>query len=63
MGFRNNSDQLFVACKDYKIRVYNVKQFQQMDTLFGHQGPITDVSVLNMERCISVGSYDKSLML
>ncbi|CAI8510338.1 unnamed protein product [Hanseniaspora opuntiae] len=63
MGFRNNSDQLFVACKDYKIRVYNVKQFQQMDTLFGHQGPITDVSVLNMERCVSVGSYDKSLML
>lgn len=63
MCFRNNSDQLFVACRDYKIRVYNTNQFQQMETLFGHQGPITDVSVLNMERCVSVGSYDKSLML
>ena len=63
MCFRNNSDQLFVACRDYKIRVYNITQFQQMETLFGHQGPITDVSVLNMERCVSVGSFDKSLML
>ncbi|KAK6202477.1 Rrp9 protein [Scheffersomyces amazonensis] len=60
--FRRNSDQLFAACADLRIRTYSINQFTQLEILYGHQDNITDISSLARETCVSVGSRDKTAM-
>lgn len=61
--FRRNTDQLYVSCADYKIRTYSVNQFSQLETLYGHHDIVVDISSLALERCVTVGSRDKTAML
>jgi ribosomal RNA-processing protein 9 len=61
--FRRNSDQLYAACADLKVRTYSINQFAQLETLYGHQDLVIDISALGQERCITVGSRDKTAML
>lgn len=63
MAFRKNSDQLYVSCADYKIRTYSINQFSQLEILYGHQDVVVDISALGMERCVTVGSRDRTAML
>lgn len=63
LTFRRNSDQLYVACADLKIRTYSINQLAQLETLYGHQDLVTDISALAMERCVTVGSRDRTAML
>lgn len=63
LAFKKNSDQLFAACADYKIRTYAINQFSQLEILYGHQDLVIDISALNMERCVTVGSRDRTAML
>lgn len=63
MTFRKNSDQLYVSCADYKIRTYSINQFSQLEILYGHQDAVVDISALGMERCVTVGSRDRTAML
>lgn len=60
--FRKNSDQLFAACSDLKIRTYSINQFSQVEILYGHQDNITDISALIRETCVSVGSRDRTAL-
>ncbi|CAK9436434.1 uncharacterized protein LODBEIA_P09920 [Lodderomyces beijingensis] len=60
--FRRNSDQLFAACADLRLRTFSINQFTQLEVLYGHQDNITDVSALARETCVSVGSRDKTAM-
>ncbi|KAG7663297.1 RRP9 [[Candida] subhashii] len=62
IAFRRNSDQLFAACADLRIRTYSINQFTQLEILYGHQDNITDISALGRETCVSVGSRDKTAM-
>lgn len=61
--FRRNSDELYAACADLKVRTYNVNQFAQLETLYGHQDLVIDISALGQERCVTVGARDKTAML
>lgn len=61
--FRRNTDQLYVACADYKIRTYSINQLSQLETLYGHHDIVVDVSSLGLERCVTVGARDKTAML
>ncbi|CDO92517.1 unnamed protein product [Kluyveromyces dobzhanskii CBS 2104] len=63
LAFRKNSDQLFAACADYKIRTYAINQFSQLEILYGHEDLVIDISALYMERCVTVGSRDRTAML
>lgn len=63
LTFRRNSDQLYVACADFKIRTYAINQFSQLEILYGHQDLVVDISALGMERCVTVGSRDRTAML
>lgn len=63
LAFKKNSDQLFAACADYKIRTYSINQFSQLEILYGHQDLVIDISALSMERCVTVGSRDRTAML
>lgn len=60
--FKRNSDQLYAACQDLRIRTYSINQFNQLEILYGHQDNITDISALARETCVSVGSRDKTTM-
>lgn len=60
--FRRNTDQLFAACADLRVRTYSINQFTQLETLYGHQDNITDIASLARETCVSVGSRDKTAM-
>lgn len=63
MCFRRGSDQLYVSCADLKIRTYSINQLAQLETLYGHQDIVCDISALGLERCVSVGSRDRTAML
>jgi ribosomal RNA-processing protein 9 len=60
--FRRNTDQLYAACADLKIRTYSINQFTQLEILYGHQDNISDISALAKETCVSVGCRDKTAM-
>ncbi|GMM38834.1 Rrp9 protein [Saccharomycopsis crataegensis] len=62
IAFRKGTNEIYVASNDLKIRIYNVNQFSLIDTLFGHQDSIVDISALNQERCVTVGLRDRSAM-
>ncbi|QBM89764.1 ribosomal RNA-processing protein 9 [Metschnikowia aff. pulcherrima] len=62
LAFRRNTDQLYAACADLRIRTFSVNQHAQLEILYGHQDNITDISALARESCVSVGSRDKTAM-
>ncbi|QRG37526.1 hypothetical protein FDK38_001902 [Candidozyma auris] len=62
IAFRRNTDQLFAACADLRIRTFSIAQQAQLEILYGHQDNITDISALARETCVSVGSRDKTAM-
>ncbi|KAH3682621.1 hypothetical protein WICPIJ_006410 [Wickerhamomyces pijperi] len=63
LTFRRNSDQLFVACADLKVRTYSISQFAQLETLYGHEDLVADIAALGQERCVTVGARDRTAML
>lgn len=63
LTFRRNSDQLYVACADLKVRTYSINQFAQLETLYGHEDLVVDIAALGQERCVTVGARDRTAML
>ncbi|CDR44051.1 CYFA0S13e02388g1_1 [Cyberlindnera fabianii] len=61
--FRRNSDDLYAACADLKVRTYSVGNQATKETLYGHQDAVVDVSALGQERCVTVGARDRCAML
>ncbi|ODV62975.1 ribosomal RNA-processing protein RRP9 [Ascoidea rubescens DSM 1968] len=65
ISFRKDEklNQLYVASSDLKIRTFSVNDYAQLETLYGHQDLIVDIDALREEKCITVGSRDKTAML
>ncbi|PRT56477.1 Ribosomal RNA-processing protein 9 [Wickerhamiella sorbophila] len=63
MVFRRGSTQLYVACADLRVRTYDLEQMAQVEILYGHQDEVVDIAALAEERCISVGSRDRSAIV
>ncbi|CCH42291.1 putative WD repeat-containing protein [Wickerhamomyces ciferrii] len=63
LTFRRGSDQLYASCADLKVRSYSINQFAQLEILYGHQDHVVDISALGQERCVTVGSRDRTAML
>lgn len=61
--FRRNTNELYASCADLKVRTYNIDQLTQVETLFGHQDQVADISALNQEKCVTVGGRDRTTML
>lgn len=62
IAFRRNTDQLYAACADLKVRTYSINQFSQLEILYGHQDSVSDISALARETCVSVGSRDRTAL-
>lgn len=58
--------QLFSASKDRSIKTYNLAgedSLAYVETLFGHQDHVLDVSAMTIDQCVSVGARDRSARL
>lgn len=63
LAFRRGTDELYAACGDLKVRIYSIEQQAELETLYGHQDVVEDVSALALERCVTVGGRDRTAML
>jgi ribosomal RNA-processing protein 9 len=62
LAFRGKTNQLFSASKDRTIKIWSLDELAYVETLFGHQDEVVDVSAVGgkEERCVSVGARDRS---
>lgn len=63
LAFRRGTNELYASCADLKVRTYNIDHQSAVETLYGHQDAVSDVSALGQERCVTVGSRDRTAML
>lgn len=65
LAFRGKTNQLFSASKDRTIKIWSLDELAYIETLFGHQDEVVDVSAVGgrEERCVSVGARDRSARL
>lgn len=63
LAFRRGTNELYASCADLKVRSYNIDHQSAVETLYGHQDAVSDVSALAQERCVTVGSRDRTAML
>jgi ribosomal RNA-processing protein 9 len=61
--FRRNTNELYASCADLKVRTYNLDQLAQVEILFGHQDEVADIAALGQEKCVSVGSRDRTAIM
>jgi ribosomal RNA-processing protein 9 len=58
--------QLFSASADRSIKTYSLASEESLayvETLFGHQDHVLDVSAMSVDQCVSVGARDRSARL
>ena len=60
LAFRRGTNQLYSASKDRTVKIWSLDELAYVETLFGHQDEVVDVSALAKETCVSVGARDRS---
>jgi ribosomal RNA-processing protein 9 len=60
LAFRRGTNQLFSASKDRTVKIWSLDELAYVETLFGHQDEVVDVSALAQEVCVSVGGRDRT---
>lgn len=58
--FRRGTNQLFSSSKDRTVKIWSLDELAYVETLFGHQDEILDVSALAQETCVTVGARDRT---
>lgn len=54
---------LYSCSVDRTVKVWNLDNLTYLDTLFGHQDEIRDIAAFHTERCLTVGSRDRTVRL
>ncbi|KAG5438678.1 hypothetical protein PCANB_002397 [Pneumocystis canis] len=63
LTFRKGTNQMYSCSSDRTIKIWSLNEMAYIQTLFGHQEIIPDIASLSLERCISVGSRDRTVRL
>lgn len=58
--FRRGTNQLFSSSKDRTVKIWSLDELAYIETLFGHQDEVLDVSALASETCVTVGARDRT---
>lgn len=61
--FRRDTHTLFTASKDRSVKVWSLDEMAYIESLFGHQAPITGIDALSRERAITSGGSDTSIRI
>lgn len=54
---------MYSCSSDRTIKFWSLDEMSYIQTLFGHQELIPDIASLSLERCVSVGSRDRTVRL
>lgn len=60
LAFQYGTYQLYSCSSDRTIKIWGLDQLAYIDTLFGHQDAIPAIHTLAQERCLTVGSRDRT---
>lgn len=66
LAFRRGTNQMYSASKDRTIKVWSLEDgppFAYVETLYGHADEVVDIAALAQERCVTVGSRDRTARL
>jgi ribosomal RNA-processing protein 9 len=63
LAFRRGTNQLYSCSKDYLIKVWSLDELAYVESLFGHANAAVDIDALAQEKCVSVGSRDRTARL
>jgi ribosomal RNA-processing protein 9 len=63
LAFRRGTNQLFSASRDRTVKIWSLDELTYVETLFGHQDEVADVSALAEEKCVTVGGRDRTARL
>ncbi|KAI1331916.1 WD40 repeat-like protein [Xylariaceae sp. FL0255] len=61
--FRRGTNTLYSCSRDRTVKVFNLDALAYVESLFGHADHVVDIDALGQERCISVGSRDRTVRL
>lgn len=61
----SSGEQLFSASNDRTIKTWSISGggHAYVETLFGHQDHVTDIAVMSLDECVSVGARDRTARL
>lgn len=63
LAFRHGSLELFSASYDRTVKLFDVGQLSYIETLFGHQESIMDLTCLRAERAVTAGGRERTCRL
>ncbi|KOS12817.1 wd40 repeat-like protein [Malassezia pachydermatis] len=63
VAFRGGSAELFSASYDRTVKLFDAAQLSYIETLFGHQESIQDLSCLKAERAVTAGGRERTCRL
>jgi len=55
LGFRFGTTELYSTSKDRTLKIWDCETFARIDTMYGHELPITGLDLLHQEKCITSG--------
>lgn len=61
--FRRGTHQLYSCSADRTCKVWSLDELAYVETLFGHQDEVLDITALGQERCVTVGARDRTARL
>ena len=59
--FRDGTSQVYTSSFDRTVKVYDAASLAYVETLFGHQDKIHDISLLRNELAVTAGGRDKTI--
>ncbi|WFD08621.1 pre-rRNA processing protein [Malassezia vespertilionis] len=63
LAFRGTTSELFSASYDRTVKLFDVAQLSYIETLFGHQESIQDLSCLRSDRAVTAGGRERTCRL
>ena len=61
--FRRGTNEMYSCGRDKVVRVWSLNELAYVSSLFGHEEAVVDIDALAHEKCISVGSRDRTARL